>query len=323
MQENQNKNERAQPKKETPVEVQQNSEAATPETSTSASPDIKEETSILSTQRQTTPDSYRDEPQPETMEVHKHPHHVTHKKKWGEYLLEFLMIFFAVFLGFLAETFREHTTEHNRAKEFASSMIKELQQDTAQLKSYNKYFIQAANNVDTLMQLLAADDLEKIPSGKLYWYGLWGGAHRNFVPNDATFQQMKSSGSLRYFKKTVADDVADYDRICRLIHQNDEREHGIYVEVRKSRAGIFDFRFNDIVNSIYQEGKITGNFSRIDSFMKTNPPLLSFDKTLFNQYVELVRSRFIRQHIILSDSLLASATSLIKELKTAYDLKAE
>jgi hypothetical protein len=57
--------------------------------------------------------------------------------------------------------------------------------------------------------------------------------------------------------------------------------------------------------------------------MKTNPPLLSFDKTLFNQYVEIVRSRFIRQHIILSDSLLASATSLIKELKTAYDLKAE
>ncbi len=28
--------------------------------------------------------------QPTTnMEVHKHPHHVTHKKKWGEYLLEF------------------------------------------------------------------------------------------------------------------------------------------------------------------------------------------------------------------------------------------
>ena len=39
----------------------------------------------------------------ENMEVHKHPHHVTHKKKWGEYVLEFLMLFLAVFLGFLAE----------------------------------------------------------------------------------------------------------------------------------------------------------------------------------------------------------------------------
>jgi len=26
------------------------------------------------------------------MEVHKHPHHVTHKKKWGEYLLEFSLL---------------------------------------------------------------------------------------------------------------------------------------------------------------------------------------------------------------------------------------
>ena len=29
----------------------------------------------------------------ENMEVHKHPHHVTHKKKWNEYLLEFFMLF--------------------------------------------------------------------------------------------------------------------------------------------------------------------------------------------------------------------------------------
>ena len=41
------------------------------------------------------------------MEVHKHPHHITHKKKWGEYLLEFLMLFLAVFLGFVAENIRE------------------------------------------------------------------------------------------------------------------------------------------------------------------------------------------------------------------------
>jgi len=32
------------------------------------------------------------------MEVHKHPHHVMHKKNWKEYVLEFFMIFFAVTL---------------------------------------------------------------------------------------------------------------------------------------------------------------------------------------------------------------------------------
>ena len=43
------------------------------------------------------------EPQPTNMEVHKPPRHVMHKKKWSEYLLEFLMLFLAVFLGFIAE----------------------------------------------------------------------------------------------------------------------------------------------------------------------------------------------------------------------------
>ncbi|HWI93288.1 MAG TPA: hypothetical protein VNT20_18545 [Flavisolibacter sp.] len=317
MQENQNTNEQERPKKLIPAKVQESHEPAASQILTHVNTDVKQETPTPATQ----PPNI--EPQTEAMEVHKHPHHVMHKKKWGEYLLEFFMIFFAVFLGFLAETIREHVTENNRAKEFASSMLKELQQDTAQLKSYNKYFKLAANNIDTLMQLLASDHPEKIPSGKLYWYGLWGGAHRYFVPNDATFQQMKSSGSLRFFNKAVAINVADYDRFCRLMQQNDEKEQGIYVEVRKSRAGIFDFRYNDIANSIAQDLKLADNYYKADSFMKTNPPLLSLDNAMFNQYVELVRSRFIRQHISLSDSLLASATSLIKELETAYSLKAE
>ena len=48
------------------------------------------------------------------MEVQKHPHHVTHKKKWTEYLLEFFMLFLAVFLGFVAENISEGVVESNR-----------------------------------------------------------------------------------------------------------------------------------------------------------------------------------------------------------------
>src|SRR3954468_7869299 len=69
----------------------------------------------------------------ENMEVHKHPHHVTHKKKWGEYLLEFFMLFFAVFLGFVAENIREHMVEKDRAKQYAKSLISDLQKDTSMI----------------------------------------------------------------------------------------------------------------------------------------------------------------------------------------------
>src|SRR2546430_3170722 len=56
---------------------------------------------------QSQPQTINDKPETENMEVHKHPHHVTDKKKWGEYFLEFLMIFLAVTLGFFAENIRE------------------------------------------------------------------------------------------------------------------------------------------------------------------------------------------------------------------------
>src|SRR5258708_38807916 len=65
------------------------------------------------------------------MEVQKHPHHPTRKKKWGEYVLEFLMIFLAVFLGFIAENIRENYVEHQRAKEYGQSLFNDLKKDTA------------------------------------------------------------------------------------------------------------------------------------------------------------------------------------------------
>src|SRR5205814_6953925 len=72
--------------------------------------------------------------QPATnMEVHKHPHHVTHKKKWGEYLLEFLMLFLAVFLGFLAENFREHQLEKEKGRQYIQSLYEDLKADTLRL----------------------------------------------------------------------------------------------------------------------------------------------------------------------------------------------
>ena len=256
------------------------------------------------------------------MEVHKHPHHVTHKKKWGEYFLEFLMIFLAVTLGFFAETVRENLTEHKRAKEYAASLVKDLATDTAQLRAYRTYFVYAASNVDTLLHLLSVAGPKEVPSGKLYWYGLFGGAPRFFVPNDATFQQMKSSGSLRYFKKTVAADVAMYDRFCRIMQENDQRQQGIYVEVRKTRAQIFEFRYNNVANNLVQAMLLpTVDYSKIDSFIKTNPPLLNYDKSLINQYIELVRSRFLSRNISYADSLLKYGSLLITELNKEYGLR--
>ena len=250
------------------------------------------------------------------MEVHHHPN--VEKKSFKEYLLEGLMIFLAVSLGFIAENIRESITEHEKAKVFAESMLEDLSADQEQLKVYRKYFAESVEMADTLMQLLSDNDPKTIPTGKLYWYGLRAGARQYFVANDATFQQMKNSGSLRYFNKEIANDVAKYDRFCRQMLKNEELTNPIYSEVRKSRSLIFYFKFNEIANSIYQSNKIIYNKKKVDSFLVSNPPLLSYDKDLFNQYVEMVRSRFMRTNVLIADSLLKQGDLLIKHLNTVY-----
>jgi hypothetical protein len=253
------------------------------------------------------------------MEVHHHPN--VEKKSFKEYFLEFLMIFLAVTMGFFAENIRENFTEHEHANTFAGSIAKDLEADSAQLSSYLSYYSFAATNVDTLMILLSHSDPQNIPSGKLYWYGLFGGALRIFVPDDATFQQMKNTGSLRYFKKDIALDISKYDRFCRLLNETENMQSNVYSEVRKLRAQIFDFKYNEIANNIAQSFYAKKERTRIDSFINTKPPLLSYDKKTFNEYVELVRSRFMRGNIQYADSILAQGSILMQELKQEYSLE--
>lgn len=136
---------------------------------------------------------------------------------------------------------------------------------------------------------------------------------------------MKSSGSLRYFGEQTASSAAEYDRFCRVLQSNEQMQQEIYGEVRKLRAQIFDFQYNEEANTIVQKELADWNFpvyGEVDAFTKKTPPLLSYDKTLFNQYIEMVRSRFMRQtNVAYADSLLNQASKLIHELKNDYELE--
>ena len=125
------------------------------------------------------------------------------------------MIFVAVMMGFFAESLREHINENSRAKEYAVTLYSDLKLDTTELNGYLTYFKYATANTDTLMKLLSTAEPKQIPSGKLYWFGLFGGAHHVFTPHDATLSEMKSSGSLRFFgDKVINRQLALYDQEC-------------------------------------------------------------------------------------------------------------
>jgi len=72
------------------------------------------------------------------MEVHHHAHNPAephHKKNWKSYFWEFLMLFLAVFCGFLAEYQLEHKIEKDRELQFIKSLTTDLQDDITSLNT--------------------------------------------------------------------------------------------------------------------------------------------------------------------------------------------
>src|SRR4030095_14199550 len=90
------------------------------------------------------------------MEVHAHSH--SHgKKSWGSYFWEFLMLFLAVFAGFLAENQREHIIEKSRAQKFLQSMLLDVRTNISNLDSLIKQDRIIIINHDALVNWLLQD----------------------------------------------------------------------------------------------------------------------------------------------------------------------
>lgn len=255
------------------------------------------------------------------MEVHHHSH--TPRKKWAHYFWEFFMLFLAVTLGFMVENRREHYIEHQRAKVFAKSMLQNLQADSAELHQIVYRGEWAARYLDSFLTLVSSKELSQVPTGKLYWYGLWGGYMRGFESNDATFQQMKNSGSLRYFDNYELEQlISQYDQVVRRIRSLNEIERSIWLETRKMRAKIFDFKYNFDASRVVQSSVYnTYRPAAIDSFININPPLLSTDKILFNEYAELCRSRNLANQLLNVKEAYDLTVNIIQLLKEEYHLK--
>jgi len=144
------------------------------------------------------------------MEVHKHPHDVMHKKKWKEYLLEFLMIFFAVTLGFFAENIREYYVEKGNAKKFLASYQGELLQQQSIYDRYKKIYQNKVIVCDSVKLIFYnAEENKKlgvikrltIPAARLIDVPL----------NTSSYDQMVNSGALRFINNIeLRDSMATY-----------------------------------------------------------------------------------------------------------------
>ena len=218
---------------------------------------------IISPEQTVVPET---EEQPETlnlkplnpdMEVHHHTHPDSHRdheqKNWKSYFWEFLMLFLAVTLGFFVENKREHYIEDKRAGHLVTSLIKDLQKDTALLNWLDVFRLQKRKNrLDSFYTILNMPP-EKIDKKIFYplfyniceWYP--------FISSTGTINQLKNAGYLRYFSDNqLLEFISDYEFLVQDFKNDETMEFHLHydklvqlVKQNTDNSDMYTFYIND------------------------------------------------------------------------------
>jgi hypothetical protein len=249
------------------------------------------------------------------MEVHKHPHHVTHKKKWREYLLEFFMLFLAVFLGFVAENIRENIVEKEKGKQYIESFYHDLVTDTG---TFAKIIENDNVKLDALKDIFNCyNTINKNWQSTSCLLSIAKNSRTNLSVSfsDGTLNQLKNAGGFRLLPLEEKDSIIRYDNQVR---EYQDYQNTFYQEsqnlVRSTLSMLLDFEANRYLNKA-----AAGS----DSSTVEIPLLLSYDKPLLNKYFnELFRYRAAiagqKRQLL---QLQTKAAGLISHFKNKYHLE--
>jgi hypothetical protein len=236
------------------------------------------------------------------MEVHHHSHH---PKKWKEYLTEFLMLFLAVSMGFVAENIREKHVENERADELIHAFIIDIKENQKQLDSLiinnqrlSGYFDSLSIDYAARKEPINLNDLAHTLDFWMY----------RFINRKTIFEQMKSSGALRYIQnKDVLKAILLYEEHASLAETRSmELETQQYFnefrpELKKILPSSFFLirssehnDYNDLTSS--ENTEVHPNFYKI---YKSNEPMLKEDlrntKLTIDQIRELSKIWYHRE----------------------------
>ncbi|MBL0130860.1 MAG: hypothetical protein IPP43_06835 [Chitinophagaceae bacterium] len=259
------------------------------------------------------------------MEVHAHTH--TPRKKWTHYFWEFLMLFLAVFCGFLAENQREHFVEAQRAKEYAKSLLSDMKEDTVEISGgifQNTFMIEAFDSCVSI-GLKNIDNLT-VP-GVFYYYSRFSTNAYAIDWNKSTLTQLVQSGNLRYFKnKELVRKINKYYSLQSRIGSNNDADHLHRNRIVEIRDRLLAARYYEVFAalsiSIEMKGHVSDN--RIDSLMAQQLPLKPGSTGVMEEYLNNLMDRKWRNKTYvdkLYPEALKMAEEIIEMLKEDYHFK--
>jgi hypothetical protein len=245
-----------------------------------------------------------------TMEVHHHPDLHHEKKPWKEYLLEGLMIFVAVVMGFIAENVRESITEHKRATEFAQSYYTDIKKDTVEIDHalrFGKHRMAAIDSILTVLHQPPSPHGDTV----LAYKAIVASAVLPFEPSSGNFEATKASGAVRNFRQKMINLMNEYDLQARaVIRRDDITQKFITEQMIPSSLSRANFETSyDLMTTGKINHEVDYDWSK--NWNKTYINMLVFDKTLTLRSMQEYKK------------LYKKAENVLAELKNEYDLEDE
>jgi hypothetical protein len=189
------------------------------------------------------------------MEVH-HPHHPTHKKKWSEYIIEFIMLFTAVTLGFFAENVREHKIMIERKDKNLFSILQDLKQDSLFIESTIKYSDNGIRYFQKLKAKLYEFHDNELSENEFIKFTMdnidSSYVNQTAFLNSSSYKNMIATGNLTYVESNDLKRKLSnyYETWNKRIESNGEGVDKTTEVLYKEHLPIRNFYFNQILDSL-------------------------------------------------------------------------
>lgn len=259
------------------------------------------------------------------MEVHHHPH--VEKKGFKEYLLEGLMIFIAVTMGFFAEGLREHIGDRNREKDYMQSLLSDLRSDAANLKGDSVSTAHQNKGLDTVIFALKQPLTIKKNRSFLYvMYLKYCKIYNAAVFSNGTIAELKNAGELRVIRnRKIVDIINQYEEIKELTTKNSDQLFKMTADIEHNQANpLLDFTTNAKIIDIAESGiRLPSTDSLMTIAEKDSLVLLKNDPALIASFRNNIKNlKSLNQlYLFFLENALLINENLTTTIKTEYDIE--
>ena len=242
------------------------------------------------------------------MEVHHHAGEHHGPKKFKDYFLEFLMIFLAVTMGFLAENFREYITDKNHVEELAGQLSADLKADTSNLQKLIEFKTRQVKRADSLYFLLIQPAPQKDDKAL---QNLIVSCDRMdfFYPSTGAISTIKRELHLKEFVKTkIAQHIDNYEKVVTVLQTFENRNVeylGKYIE----SFVVAHFTPENAAVAVLRKPVLNGNMRNLSP---ADLVQLSVDINLIKAYDLQLLTRYTKAK--------EEATAFIQHMKETYKL---